>query len=49
MNTELEAIEEAIYQEYRRFHEYDPSFRPREVGRLKALWEQFDWLTLMAL
>lgn len=44
---ELQAVESEIRQEYLRFHEYDPSYRPVEVGRLGSLWAQFDWLVTL--
>lgn len=40
----LEQIEKAIYDEYQRFHEYDPSIKPKEAGWLGQLWNQFDYL-----
>lgn len=38
----LEQIEKAIYDEYRRFHEYDPAIRPKEAGWLGQLWRAWD-------
>lgn len=39
----LEEIEKAIYDEYQRFHAYDPAIKPKEAGWLGQLWQAWDY------
>ncbi len=40
----LEEVEQAIYNHYQWFHNYDPCIQPLEEGELGQLWKSFDYL-----